>query len=110
MVVLYWVRHEGKDREFRQLILDSMPTQDRSVYRSGYRAMQMLANGKNMLNDEATMLKIARELGELNHHTVTKDQQKAVSLAYEIVMDHVHESLRPRGPPCRHWQGGPRCF
>jgi hypothetical protein len=90
VVIMYWVRNEGQDREFRQLILDSVPTTDRVVYRSGYRPMQMVANGKNLLLDEATLLKIARELGELNYHTVTKEQKELVSLAYEIVMDQVH--------------------
>lgn len=90
VVVMYWVRQEGQDREFRQLIVDSVPTQDRTVYRSGFRPMQMVANGKDFLRDEAAVLKISRELGALTYHTVTKEQQEVVSLAYEMMMDLVH--------------------
>lgn len=90
LVIMYWVRHADRDREFRQVILDSAPTQDRAMYRSGYRAMEMVANGFSMLEDEARLMKTARELASLNHHTITKEQQRLVALAYDIVMDRIH--------------------
>ncbi|MNR88712.1 hypothetical protein D3C72_196620 [compost metagenome] len=90
VAVMYWVRKEGVNREFRQLIFDGVPTQDRAQYRSGYRPMQMVMNGQNVLQNETSLLAIARELGELNYHTITKEQKQIVALAYEIVMDQVH--------------------
>jgi len=90
VVVMYWVRKEGSDREFRQLILDGVPAQDRVVYRSGYRPMHMALNGNNVIQNEATLLKISRELAALNYHTITKEQQQVVMLAYDIIMDQIH--------------------
>lgn len=89
VVVMYWVRKEGSDREFRQLIVDGVPVQDRSVYSTGYRPMHLVLNGANVLQNTAGLRKIANELGELNYHTVTKEQKQIVALAYELIMDQL---------------------
>ena len=87
LVVMYWVRQEGKDREFRQVIVDSVATPDRVTYKSGYRPMQMVLNGANLLQDKKAIRKVIDELGELNYHTVTQEQQQVVALAYDVLMD-----------------------
>ncbi len=90
VVVMYWVRHEGKDREFRQVIVDSVATTDRVAYKTGFRPMQMVANGSDILRDKKVIGKIVDELGELNYHTVAKEQQQIVALAYAMLMDQLN--------------------
>jgi hypothetical protein len=90
LVVMYWVNRENAPREFRQLVLDGVATQDRVVYRSGYRPTQMVLNGYDVLQDEASLLKVARELGSLNYHSTSKEEQQVVALAYDFLMDQVH--------------------
>ena len=86
VVVMYWVRKEAGNREFRQLIIDTVPTQDRSI---GHRPTQLVLNGNSVFQSSTGLQKIASELGELAYHTTTKEQQQIVALAYELIADQL---------------------
>lgn len=89
VVVMYWVRKEAGNREFRQLIIDTVPTQDRSAHSTGYRPTQLVLNGNSVFQSSTGLQKIASELGELAYHTTTKEQQQIVALAYALINDQL---------------------
>lgn len=89
VVVMYWVRGAGNQREFRQVIVDSVATNDRVTYKSGYQPTHMVVNGADMLHDRSTLLKVIDEVGALAYHTTTEEQQRTVALAYELLRDRL---------------------
>lgn len=73
----------------RQVIIDSKPTQDRAMYKTGFQPVQIVMNGFNALQDETMLRKIVKEHEALAYHTITVEQAKLVSLATQILYDHL---------------------
>lgn len=90
LVVLYKVMPESATGYLRQLIIDTEVSRDRVVYRSGFRPVQMVLNGVDVIQDERTLLQVRRELDPLAYHTVSKEEQQFVALAAEILDDLIH--------------------
>lgn len=89
LVIQYRVTPASGLPILRQVIIDSQPTQDRAVYRSGFRPVQIVMNGFDALQDTAMLQTLVREHEALSYHTITAEQAKLVSLATQILYDRL---------------------
>ena len=90
LVIQYRVTPAGGASILRQVIIDSQPTRDRVVYRSGFRPVQIVLNGVDALQNDETLLMLLREHEALAYHTITTEQAQLVSLATQILYDRIH--------------------